>query len=183
MLKVDLMVKDLVGQDGHRAGNNLNHPTKVAPIVLEDLHVTIAAREIDQGYNVVFNGDGCEILRRENGNLTVPDKKVGRLFAFTMNVPSKKMNSNLNVVVLWHKRFGHCNLQRVKNISTKKLATGIPIITYNGKHICDACAFAKAPQHPFPSSNSLACFPLEVIHSNVWGPSPVDRKEFIPHEF
>jgi len=38
--------------------------------------------------------------------------------------------------------------------------------------ICDSCKRAKSHQLPYPKSNSVSCNPLELIHSDVWGPAP-----------
>jgi hypothetical protein len=46
--------------------------------------------------------------------------------------------------------------------------------------ICDPCLRAKACQLPYPMSSSCIVAPLELIHSDVWGPifQSFDRKKY-----
>jgi histone deacetylase 1/2 len=37
--------------------------------------------------------------------------------------------------------------------------------------VCDACLQAKCHQFPFPKSSSVSSNPLDLIHSDVWGPA------------
>lgn len=37
--------------------------------------------------------------------------------------------------------------------------------------MCDACLQAKCHQFPFPKSSSVSSNPLDLIHSDVWGPA------------
>jgi transposase InsO family protein len=37
--------------------------------------------------------------------------------------------------------------------------------------VCDACQCGKAHQLPFPSSDHVSHAPLEIIHTDVWGPA------------
>jgi hypothetical protein len=39
--------------------------------------------------------------------------------------------------------------------------------------LCDSCCIAKSHKIPFALSSTTASNPLEVVHSDVWGPSPV----------
>ena len=39
--------------------------------------------------------------------------------------------------------------------------------------MCDSCQKAKSHQFPYTSSNNKSGAPLDLIHSDVWGPAPV----------
>ncbi|KAJ4767139.1 hypothetical protein LUZ62_077514 [Rhynchospora pubera] len=58
---------------------------------------------------------------------------------------------------IWHSRLGH------PSSST----------TSNTLSFCNNCALAKAHKLPFSISSSSTSFPLELVHSDVWGPSPI----------
>ncbi|KAJ0086209.1 hypothetical protein Patl1_07938 [Pistacia atlantica] len=123
----------------HKSNGGIQHLSNVLYLPKLCKNLMSVGQLVDQGYNVVFNENGCEILKEGNGTLVATGKKVGRLFALTMlHFSSTKMDSSPNVTILWHKRMGHCNLQRLKDMSMKKLATGSPTISYIEKHICDA---------------------------------------------
>jgi histone deacetylase 1/2 len=38
-------------------------------------------------------------------------------------------------------------------------------------HVCDACQQAKLHQLPFADSSRVSRFPLELVHTDVWGPA------------
>lgn len=44
--------------------------------------------------------------------------------------------------------------------------------------VCDACQQGKIHQLPYPSSNKSSSFPLEIMHSNVWGHAPVSTSGY-----
>ncbi|KAJ4753743.1 hypothetical protein LUZ62_088148 [Rhynchospora pubera] len=70
---------------------------------------------------------------------------------------------------LWHDRLCHpsnsTTLQIVKNYSLP--CTSLTLDT------CHNCLMAKSHRLPFVNSSSVSSFPLELVHSDVWGPSPI----------
>jgi len=79
----------------------------------------------------------------------------------------------------WHNRLGHPALPIVnKVISQNKLPCSGEVSL---ESVCDACQQAKSHQLPYPKSNSVSTFPLELIFSDVWGPAPdsVGRKKIL----
>ena len=70
----------------------------------------------------------------------------------------------------WHNRLGHPNSQVLQRIlpsvnNTRSNKTeSLP---------CTHCIQGKMTKLPFQESVSHACKPLEVVHSDVWGPAPV----------
>jgi hypothetical protein len=53
-------------------------------------------------------------------------------------------------------------------------------LEYNKEAICDACQQSKSHQLSFPKLFSVSQAPLELVHSDVWGPAPtsVGRKSY-----
>jgi hypothetical protein len=49
----------------------------------------------------------------------------------------------------------------------------MPCVAFDSssQSLCDACACAKAHQLPYQISSSHSTAPLELIFSNVWGPT------------
>jgi len=70
---------------------------------------------------------------------------------------------------IWHQRLAHTNFQIVKHLQHHKR------IHYNTttKNICSNCQIAKSTALSFPLSDSTSSVPLEKIHCDIWGPSPV----------
>jgi hypothetical protein len=70
----------------------------------------------------------------------------------------------------WHSRLGHPAFKIVSSIISK---FGLPTVTNKNEPACSACLSAKSKQLPFYSSQSQIKAPLELIYSDLWGPSPV----------
>ena len=39
------------------------------------------------------------------------------------------------------------------------------------QNVCEACQFGKQSRHAFPKERNASGRPLEVVHSDVWGPT------------
>lgn len=72
--------------------------------------------------------------------------------------------------MVWHQRLGHANfqiLQLLKNskaISINKISTSL---------VCEPCQMENSSQLPFSYPESSVTDPLNRIHCDLWGPSPV----------
>lgn len=69
----------------------------------------------------------------------------------------------------WHQRLAHTNLNILKYLQNQKLIQ----CSSRMLNVCSSCQVAKAVALPFPSSESVATMPLQKIHCDIWGPSPV----------
>lgn len=69
----------------------------------------------------------------------------------------------------WHNRLGHPSFSVVsKIVSSNKLPC---LFESNKESVCDACQKAKSHQLPYNRSLGSSKFPLELVHSDVWGPA------------
>lgn len=69
----------------------------------------------------------------------------------------------------WHSRLGHAHDGAV--LSTLKHNN--IVFSSNKKELCSSCCVSKSQRLPFSLSSFNASAPLELICSDVWGPSPV----------
>ncbi|PKU81867.1 Retrovirus-related Pol polyprotein from transposon TNT 1-94 [Dendrobium catenatum] len=69
----------------------------------------------------------------------------------------------------WHCRLGHPHNQVLQWISNKNPALKIPLNSFS----CNSCMSCKGHKLSFERSISSTKAPLELVHSDVWGPSPV----------
>ena len=77
-------------------------------------------------------------------------------------------------ISLWHRRLAHHDYNSVKAMISKKLVTGIDIKSKLAPDpICEPCLSGKMNANPFPSSNTRATKPLELIHTDLHGPFKV----------
>lgn len=97
--------------------------------------------------------------------------------AFIISVPIKR---TLGVRLLslekkasfqqWHNRLGHPAFRTIRLVLNKHVL----LIFSNKSHgVCEACQLGKSHQLPFSISSSICHAPLEFLHSDLWGPSPI----------
>lgn len=66
---------------------------------------------------------------------------------------------------VWHSRLGQPLSFILKHlVSTSK----VPLTRHNLNYVCHSYPLGKSKKLPFPLSNSISHFPLQLIHSNVW---------------
>ena len=70
----------------------------------------------------------------------------------------------------WHHRLGHPNMKILQSIVS---IYGLPTFPNNRILICDACLSSKSHRLPYSKSSHQTTKPLEIVHSDLWGPSPV----------
>ena len=71
--------------------------------------------------------------------------------------------------VKWHARLGHIGQDRLKRLAKAGLLGSIDKIDLS---VCEQCLAGKAMRLPFGKAK-IACFPLELIHSDIGGPMNV----------
>ena len=79
--------------------------------------------------------------------------------------------NKFNNWLLWHHRLGHLSNKVLTNALSSVDASCILPITDSNTH-CKHCLNGKMHQLPFDKSDFKASKPLELIHSDVWGPAP-----------
>ena len=72
-------------------------------------------------------------------------------------------------LALWHSRLGHASISRVKQL----VSQGLLGLVSNKSFDCMPCQFGKQNSLPFNNNVSHALSPFDLIHSDVWGPSPI----------
>jgi histone deacetylase 1/2 len=70
----------------------------------------------------------------------------------------------------WHSCLGHPSFSIVSHVlKNNKLSCNSES---TNESICDLCQRAKSHQLPYSKSHNIASTPLELIHLDVWGPTP-----------
>ncbi|KAI0502052.1 hypothetical protein KFK09_016997 [Dendrobium nobile] len=70
---------------------------------------------------------------------------------------------------LWHNRLGHHHNNMLTTISKNNPTLHIPLLT----NACTNCKASKGTKLVFENSEHKQTIPLTLIHSDVWGPSPI----------
>jgi hypothetical protein len=69
----------------------------------------------------------------------------------------------------WHARFGHLNFRALRDLSSRGMVTGLPIVN-KVEQICDGCVFGKQHRIPFPkASGARASQGLQLVHADLCG--------------
>jgi transposase InsO family protein len=86
---------------------------------------------------------------------------------------NKKDVTNQDVLKLWHDRMGHIAIPTLIRMSRDGKVRGMPVLKGDLK-VCDGCKLGKATHAPHKKSAGVTSqAPLELVSSDVWGPSSV----------
>ncbi|KAJ1686058.1 hypothetical protein LUZ63_017448 [Rhynchospora breviuscula] len=120
---------------------------------------------------VSFSNSSCFLKDHLTNKTILEFSSSNGLYYLTAscNFPPKAFVGIRASANLWHHRLGHpstfITLQVVKNFD-------LPCNSYK-VDTCHNCFLGKAHRLPFAASNSSTSSPLELIHSDVWGPTPI----------
>ena len=133
------------------------------------------ANVVDSGNYVLFGPNEVKFFRnvsKVEGDVVHTGKRVKDLFILSASTSYvDKMSTNDNAS-LWHARLGHLNMYKLKVMVNKKLVDGLPhITTFSNGELCEGCQYGKAHRLPFDRSRTRYKAPLELIHSDVMGPT------------
>ncbi|CAL8099455.1 unnamed protein product [Prunus armeniaca] len=71
---------------------------------------------------------------------------------------------------LWHMRLGHVSYHKLSVMMKKSMLKGLPKLDVRIDKVYAGCQYGKAQQLPYEESKFKAKEPLELIHSDVFGP-------------
>ena len=114
--------------------------------------------------------------------LTKKSLLVGKSKAGLYPVPFKKSStphrasSSVRVSSSqWHRHLGYPSSAVVKSILR---SNNLGCSFDSNFSVCDACQKGKSHQLPYNNSICVTYFPLELVHTNVWGPAQVSSGGF-----
>jgi hypothetical protein len=71
---------------------------------------------------------------------------------------------------LWHMRLSHVSYFKQEEMMKKSMSKGLPNLDVRTDTTCEGCQYGKAHRLPYEESKFKAKEPLELIHSDVFGP-------------
>lgn len=81
----------------------------------------------------------------------------------------EKTRSNESVD-LWHMRLGHVSYSKLNMMMKNSTLKGLPRLNVRTYTICAGCQYGKAHQLPYEESKFQVKEPLQLVHSDVFGP-------------
>ncbi|KZV54328.1 hypothetical protein F511_03583 [Dorcoceras hygrometricum] len=123
----------------------------------------------DEGHNVTF-GDGSWKVSK-GAMIVARGKKTGTLYMTsscrdTLAAVDAGANSSL-----WHCRLGHMSEKGMKILMSNGKLPDLKSIEHK---LCESCIFGKQRKVSFSKGGrEPKAAKLELVHTDVWGPSPV----------
>lgn len=137
-----------------------------------------------KGNSVLFDSTGCTI-KNARGEIVAQCKSSNGVYKFCSTSNTQKnatqqfddscknkcmLSKQKPSAVLWHRRLGHINLQRMK-LMRDGAVDGLDFDDNDADvKSCEVCAMGKQARSPFGRSESQSTQLLELIHSDVIGP-------------
>ncbi|ONK54837.1 uncharacterized protein A4U43_UnF10820 [Asparagus officinalis] len=122
-----------------------------------------------EGYTTTFHGDDWKISK---GAMTIARcKKTNTLYMTTGARCLILVAAGNETSKLWYQRLGHMSEKGIKIMHTKEKLPGLQLVEMD---MCEECILIKQKRVSFQtSSRTLRKEKLELIHSDVWGPTTI----------
>jgi histone deacetylase 1/2 len=137
-------------------------------------HLLSVSRLVADNYVFVeFHRNFFLVKDKATRRILLHDRSKGGLYpvplAHVSSTSSRCASASVKVTASrWHQRLGHPTNNVVKDIvGSNKLVCSLD----STSSVCDACQRAKSRQLPYTSSSRVSTMPLELVHSDVWGPA------------
>lgn len=149
-------------------GPKLIHDVLLIPDL--DQNLLSVAQLMKRGYSVSFKNNGCIILDANNSEF-VKVEMSDNSFPISLNqVSQSALVSKHDDSALWHKRYGHFNINALKFLQSHDMVRDMPAIICIDD-LCDACQLGKMHRKSFSSANvTRAKNKLELVHTDLCGP-------------
>jgi hypothetical protein len=126
------------------------------------------------GYRIILDYFGCIVQDPKTRQELGTSRRIGRLFEiFSLRLPTTGVSaatSSSPSLSLWHSRLGHASSSRVQQLVSRGLLGPVSKDNFD----CVSCQLGKQPALPFHNSESMSTGIFDLIHSDVWGPSPIN---------
>ena len=154
-------------------------------LLVDDLRTNLlsVAKITDHGYTVLFEKKKATV-RAKDGDVRLLAKRIDNLYYVYESMDQVNIASAETRAVsleTWHHRLGHLNVRDVLELSKKGLAEGMSIKSGDEQMSCDVCLLGKMTALPFPKRSQRSTGVLDIVHSDVWGPSRTEsfkRKKY-----
>uniref|UniRef100_A0A2N9IVE1 Integrase catalytic domain-containing protein n=1 Tax=Fagus sylvatica TaxID=28930 RepID=A0A2N9IVE1_FAGSY len=129
------------------------------------------------GYVLWFGSSGCRVQDPRTNQVLGTGRRVGRMFELTsLHLPSTPTpppsqvahTASVFPLSLWHLRLGHVSVQKLRSL----VSSGFLGQVKHDSVDCVSCQLAKQPALSFTNSDSSSHASFDLIHSDIWGPSP-----------
>jgi hypothetical protein len=166
------------GMEIQHIGNTTLH-TPSRDLVLKDvLHVPSSSKNLVSVHCLAL--DNHIFLELHPWHFLIKDQEMrkvlhhGRvekgLYPLKSFIDRQALSSSRVSFERWHHCLGHPSPSIVQRVLKNN---NLPVDgKYSSESVCDACLQGNMHQLPYPKSSSMSKFLLELVFSDVWGPTP-----------
>ena len=126
----------------------------------------------DEDFIVQFTKKGCIIIDEEGIHVLEGNRTTDNCYRVVPTAPISCRSACVDMLELWHHRFGHANFKQVAKVSKLEAVEGLPKFGKVERTICGACQMVKQTKASHPKVNVIAtsrC--LELLHVVLMGPT------------
>ena len=142
----------------------------VCPDITKSL-LSVSKLTADYPCSFTFDSDGVIVKDKQTKQLLTRGSRTRDLYVLDNPQFTAFYSSRQQVATdgIWHQRLGHPHNEILHQLSTSNAI----VMNKTSSHMCDACQLGKTCKLPFSASDFVSSRPLERIHCDLWGPSPV----------
>jgi GAG-pre-integrase domain len=126
---------------------------------------------LDNFLIIEFSSNACFIKDRLTSTPLLQAKLHNGIYSIRLPMyfpPQAFLSARVSADV-WHARLGHPST----SITLEVLNSNILPCSSKYLSLCQNYCMGKPHKLPFTLNTIIFCAPLEIVHSNLWGPSPV----------
>ncbi|KAF8394586.1 hypothetical protein HHK36_020800 [Tetracentron sinense] len=167
-----------IGSTSYSSNGSTFHMQDIlhVPCITKNL-LSVSQFSKDNDCHFVFTSSGFSVKDNKSGKILFQGRSSKGLYPLHFqphdknkpySSPSAFTSSTVSSSV-WHHRLGHPSHQTLQQVA--------PHIHLgrSSQHqtICSSCQMGKSSRLPFQLSDSISQYPLELVHTDVWGPSSI----------
>ncbi|CAL9028014.1 unnamed protein product, partial [Prunus brigantina] len=130
------------------------------------------AQLTSSGHYVLFGPRDVKVYQdlKISGMLTMEGRRLESVYVMSAESAYVDKTRKNETADLWHMRLGHVSYHKLSVMMKKSMLKGLPQLDVRTDTVCAGCQYGKAHQLPYEESKFKAKEPLELIHSDVFGP-------------
>lgn len=124
------------------------------------------------GHYVLFSPSDVKVYKelKISGTPTMEGRRMESVYVMSAESAYVNKTRRNETADLWHMRLGHVSYHKLSMMMQKSMLKGLPQLDVRTDTVCAGCQYGKAHQLPYEESKFKAKEPLELIHSDVFGP-------------
>ncbi|KAH9650151.1 hypothetical protein KPL70_026252 [Citrus sinensis] len=130
------------------------------------------AQLTSSGHYVLFGPQNVKVFRdlKISEKPTMEGRRLESVYVMSAKSAYVDKTRRNETADLWHMRLGHISYSKLSVMVKKSMLKGLPQLDVRTNTVCAGCQYGKAHQLPYEESKFKAKKPLELIHSDVFGP-------------